>query len=131
MDILRCHSPDMVEKEILMHLIAYNTVRMLMFDGAKNNNIQPKALSFKGSVQALRQWESTLNNAYNNPEKMRMIVANLMESIGSAIKFKRPNRCEPRCVKRRPKPFPLMTSSRAEMRETKIRSKFTAKKGLT
>ena len=36
MDILRCKSPAMVEKEILMHFIAYNAVRSLMVDAAKN-----------------------------------------------------------------------------------------------
>ena len=35
MDILRCKTPDMVRKEILMHLIVYNCIRCLMVEAAE------------------------------------------------------------------------------------------------
>jgi hypothetical protein len=57
MDILRCKIPDMVRKEILMHLIAYNCIRYLMIEAAKLACEQLRRISFKGSVQALLQWE--------------------------------------------------------------------------
>jgi len=36
LDVLRCNTPDMVEKEIWMQAIAYNMVRAIMLDGFDN-----------------------------------------------------------------------------------------------
>ena len=35
MDVLRCETPSMVEKEIWMHLLAYNLIRTLMARGRR------------------------------------------------------------------------------------------------
>ena len=61
MDILRCKTPDMVRKEIAVHLIAYNCIRYLMVEAAAQTGKRVRRISFKGSVQALRQWEPHLN----------------------------------------------------------------------
>ncbi|MCD4688898.1 MAG: transposase [Desulfuromonadaceae bacterium] len=34
MDVLRCRMPEMGRKEILMHFIAYNCIRRLMYEAA-------------------------------------------------------------------------------------------------
>jgi hypothetical protein len=49
-DILRCKTPDMVRKEILMHLIAYNCIRSLMIESADSGGVSVRSVSFKGSV---------------------------------------------------------------------------------
>lgn len=61
MDILRCKTPDMVRKEIIMHLIVYNCIRYLMLEATQKKGHRVREISFKGSVQALRQWEPHLN----------------------------------------------------------------------
>jgi len=66
MDILRCKTPEMIRKEILMHLIAYNCIRRLMIEAAVKKKLKLRRISFKGSVQALRQWEPHLNQAKMN-----------------------------------------------------------------
>lgn len=121
MDILRCKSPDMVRKEILMHLIAYNCIRGLMIESVRGTDVPVRRVSFKGSVQALRQWEPHLNQAKITRQEQRRLIALLYESIAEYIIPERPNRSEPRAVKRRPKPFQLMTRPRHEMQETKHR----------
>lgn len=121
MDILRCKSPDMVRKEILMHLIAYNCIRGLMIESVRGTDVPVRRVSFKGSVQALRQWEPHLNQAKITRQEQRRLIALLYESIAEYIIPERPNRSEPRVVKRRPKPFQLMTRPRHEMQETKHR----------
>jgi acyl-CoA synthetase (AMP-forming)/AMP-acid ligase II len=63
MDILRCQTPDMIRKEILMHFIAYNCVRRLMYEAAEEADLAVRVVSFKGSLQALRNWEPHLNQA--------------------------------------------------------------------
>ncbi len=61
MDVLRCQTPEMIRKEVLMHFIAYNCIRRLMGEAAKEADISFRAVSFKGSLQALRNWEPHLN----------------------------------------------------------------------
>jgi len=117
MDILRCRTPAMVRKEILMHLIVYNSIRLLMLNAAKERNVSPRRISFKASVQALRQWEPMLNRRdLDAPERRRLMIL-LREAIAATIVLSRPGRKEPRCLKRRKKNFQLMTSPRHEMRE--------------
>jgi hypothetical protein len=50
-----------LRKEILMHFIAYNCIRRLMCEAAKEMDLEARIVSFKGSVQALRNWEPHLN----------------------------------------------------------------------
>lgn len=127
MDILRCKTPDMVRKEILMYLIAYNCIRCLMLDVADRQNVKANRISFKGSIQALRQWEPHLNYDKITRQKQNDLVRLLYESIAGKINPYRPGRSEPRAVKRRPKPFQLLTTARHEMIEIKHRSKYYAK----
>jgi len=49
MDVLRCQSPDMVEKEVFMHSIAYNLVRALMQKAAMDHSVNLSRISFKGT----------------------------------------------------------------------------------
>ncbi len=59
-DILRCKSPRMIRKEILMHFIVYNCLRLLMLKAALKADVPVRLISFKASVQTLRQWEPLL-----------------------------------------------------------------------
>ena len=123
MDILRCKTPGMVRKEILMHLIAYNCVRRLMLEAAEKKGVVLRRISFKGSVQALRQWEPHLNHErMNRNDKIRLIRL-LTDSIAENITPERLGRSEPRAVKRRPKPYQLLTAPRHKMKEIKHRGK--------
>ncbi len=127
MDILRCKTPDMVRKEIMMHLIVYNCIRSLMCEAAKKNNAKVRRISFKGSVQALRKWEPHLNQSKITRHDRIRLVTLLYESTAKNSVPERPGRREPIAVKRRPKPFQLMTAPRHEMREVKHRSRYVAK----
>lgn len=127
MDILRCKTPDMVRKEIVMHLIAYNCIRYLMIEAAKQAGEQVRRISFKGSVQALRQWEPHLNQTKISHQEQRRLIQLLYESIADYIVPERPGRSEPRAVKRRPKPYQLLTAPRHEMKVTKHRGRYNAK----
>ena len=40
LDILRCRTPEMIRKEILMYFIAYNCVRRLMYEAAGEADIE-------------------------------------------------------------------------------------------
>jgi len=128
MDILRCRTPEMVRKEILMHLIVYNSIRLLMLSAAKERKVSPRRISFKASVQALRQWEPILNRNDLEANERQRLMALLREAIAATMVVYRPGRKEPRCLKRRKKNFQLMTSPRHEMRETPHRGAKRAKR---
>ncbi len=126
MDILRCKTPEMVCKEIIMHFIAYNCIRRLMLGAAEKKDVAVRRISFKGSVQALRQWEPHFNQAKISREEKARLIQLLYDSIAAYIVPERPGRSEPRAVKRRAKHYQLLTAPRHEMKEIQHRSKYRA-----
>jgi len=111
MDVLRCCSPELVEKEIWMQAFAYNLIRALMLEAAWTYQIPLDRLSFKGTIDSLRQWTPLLAPeifAFKRARKelLRIIAADQVPE--------RPNRYEPRRKKRRPKAYSLLTHHRSE-----------------
>ena len=125
MDILRCKSPSMIRKELLMHFIVYNCLRLLMLKAADKAEVPVRLISFKASVQALRQWEPLLKSELNTQEQARLLSL-LCDSIAASVIIASPGRREPRCKKRRPKNYQRLTKPRHEMQETPHRSKYLA-----
>jgi hypothetical protein len=114
MDVLRCQTPAMVRKEIVMHAIAYNLIRALMQQAAALYHVPIERLSFKGSVDTLRQWAETLNAASGKPREQARLFNQLLQVLAEDILPYRPDRAEPRVRKRRPKAYPLMTHPRRD-----------------
>ena len=126
LDILRCLTPEMIRKEILMYFIAYNCVRRLMYEAAEEADIEVRVVSFKGSVQALRSWEPHLNQAKISRIERSRLISDLYDAMTNTPIRQRPGRSEPRCLKRRKKNYQLMTSPRHEIRVIPHRSKYVA-----
>jgi len=123
MDILRCKTPEMISKEILMHLIVYNCIRSLMVEAAIKSKIVPRLISFKETMQALRHWQSIIDFTNNSQQEITRIKQLLYEAIANSKLHQRLGRTEPRCVKRRPKNYQLMTAPRDQMKELPHRGK--------
>jgi hypothetical protein len=102
MDILRCKTPAMVEKEIWAHLLAYNLLRTVMAVAAVENDVEPRALSFKGAKQTLTAFAPKLEAA--PPEQRLELVDALLKAVAYHRVRNQPGRWEPRARKRRPKP---------------------------
>jgi hypothetical protein len=115
LDVLRCQTPAMVRKEIVMHAIAYNLIRALMQDIAHSYQIHLHRLSFKGTVDALRQWRELFENAKRQKRTTDKLRRLFYQNIAHDLLPDRPDRSEPRVVKRRPKNFRLLTKPRHEM----------------
>lgn len=111
MGVLRCKSPQMVEKEIAVHLLAYNLVRAVMAQAAYLGHLLPRQLSFKGALQLLNAFEENLRHCPRG--RLAFRHAYLLGGIAQLILPHRPGRVEPRAVKRRPKPTPLLTEPRS------------------
>jgi hypothetical protein len=114
MDVLRCKTPEMVRREIWMHLLAYNVIRRTILQSAHASGHSPRELSFAAALQSLAaSWAvAPLANASTFT---RFVETHLFNLTGHRVGH-RPDRVEPRAVKRRPKPHRLLTKPRAEAR---------------
>jgi hypothetical protein len=114
MEMLRSKTPEMVRKEIGMHLLAYNLIRGVMAEAARDHDIQPRALSFNGARQTIHAFEET--HLYE-PKQIAADFPLLLDLISQKRVGDRPDRNEPRAVKRRPKPYHLLTMPRGEAKK--------------
>jgi hypothetical protein len=115
MDILRGKSPGIVRKEVWMHLLVYNIVRRLMARAAAPAGVRPDQLSFTGALHAVNAFLPKFQGARTEAEAARL-GARLLRLIGRRRGGDRPNRYEPRKVKRRPKGHAWLTVPRADER---------------
>jgi len=101
---------------------------MLMYEAAEEREVDVSRLSFKGNLQALRQWAPHLNHAKISKQERFRILSALYDAIADNEVPLRPGRQEPRCVKRRPKSHQLLTAPRHQMKEIPHRSNYKANK---
>jgi len=112
MHTLSCKTPVMAEKEMWVYLLAYNLIRLIMAESALLANVLPRTLSFKHTLQLWLAWSRQPFSTYE-PEQM----SKLFELVAALRVGKRPGRVEPRAVKRRPKPLPLLMVPRQKAQE--------------
>src|SRR5512135_3448117 len=79
MDVLRCKTPGMVEKEIWMHLLAYNLIRGVIARAAEAHHEQPRDLSFKGALQTMTAFHDELRRA--SPGDREALVKAMLKAI--------------------------------------------------
>jgi hypothetical protein len=115
MDVLRCKSAQMVRKEVAVHLLAYNLIRMVAAHAAHLARVAPRRMSFKATLQTLTNFFHKLRDCPRR--KLHELHSTLLQAIAKLLLPFRPNRCEPRAVKRRPKPHRLLTRPRLVERE--------------
>ena len=116
MDVLRCQTPDMVRKEILMHAIAYNCIRGVMQHVSILYELPLERISFTGTCDTIRQWGDAIALHLDKPRRLAEVIDDLYRVIADDPLPDRPGRSEPRVKKRRPKGYQLMTKPRREMR---------------
>ena len=116
MEVLRTRTPDMVYRELWAHLLAYNLIRTLMWDAGEIRRVDPLRLSYQGAIhEIIALWPFTA--AATEGRDMSEYYRALLRGIASHRIPDRPNRREPRVLKRRPKGFPLMTQPRAQYKK--------------
>lgn len=104
MALLSCKSPAMVRKEMFMHLMAHNLIRYTMAYAAAQHDAQLERLSFKGTVDALRQFTQAMAQAPSK-KKRRDLWNYLLRILVRDLVPDRPGRVEPRAIKRRSKKY--------------------------
>jgi len=119
MDMLSCKTPEMVIKEIGIHFLAYNFIRVIMAEACSKYDAHPNQISFKGTVQLLNEMMPYFINASTNKNK-RMYTEFLKQIVKNEV-GNRPGRIEPRVVKRRRRPFPALNRPRIIEKERLVR----------
>jgi hypothetical protein len=113
MELLRCQTPAMARKEVWMLLLAYNLVRKVQAQAGRKSGTSPRSLSFAGTLQALQAFRWALLLAH---EKRALLLGCLLDVVATHRVGDRPDRCEPRKVKRRWKTYGLLQQPRAAAR---------------
>ena len=112
MEMLRCKTPDMVKKEIAIHLLAYNIIRGNLAQAASLYEKTPRQLSFRSAVQLVIQASKQIVALTGEP--LTKVLRALLKAMTSTPIGKQKRKSQPRAIKRRPKPFPLLTVPRNE-----------------
>jgi len=113
MEALSCQSPEMADKEIWVYLLAYNLIRLIMIESALLCDITPRQLSFKHTIQlwqTYRQQIGVENDDLEITQEFLVLVAQLR--LGNRVR-----KPEPRVLKKRPKPYPMMVRPRSVLRQ--------------
>lgn len=119
MDILRGQTPDVVRKEIAMHLLAYNLIRLLMWQAAAEHGRDLHRLSFTGTLHRLRSaWPMLALLSGRHRAGAAALCGVLLQFIGHDHVPDRPDRLEPRRRKRRPKNYSLLQNPRDTYRSS-------------
>ena len=119
MEHLPNKTPHMVRNEFYMHLLAYNLVRILMFQAGVTYQVVPIRLSFQATIQHLLNFSKEL--AHESISRMRQrIHRQLLYSISKERLPTRPGRVEPRLKKRRPKIYGWLKKPRNQLKPEMI-----------
>jgi putative transposase len=120
MDVLRCQTPHMVRREIWTCLLAYNLIRQTMLASAQGSGRSPRQLSFTAAMQKIAAgW--VLVPLLDDASRSLVIEVHLCD-LAMHLVGDRPNRVEPRAIKRRPKPHKLLTEPRDKARAALLAS---------
>lgn len=114
MDILRCKTPEMIRKEVAVHLLAYTMVRAVIAQAANLGGVLARALSFKAALQLLNAYHQQLRHSAG--ARVHMMISHVLGAMALLRLHVRPGRVEPRAIKRRPKPHRLLTEPRSVAR---------------
>jgi putative transposase len=114
MEDLRGKKPEIVRREIWAHCLAYNLIRKTMAQAAYLHERTVRDVSFCGALQALAGMvgqTATVETSTFLDLARTQLASIVTRQIGN-----RPDRVEPRAIKRRPKDQKLLTTPRAQAR---------------
>lgn len=120
-DVVRCQTPEMVRKEIWCAMLAYNLIRQTMLQAALKAGLSPRDLSFTHALQTIAAaWVVIV---LLPPARQEALIAAALKGLRQPLVGQRPDRIEPRAIKRRPKPHYRLMKPRAEAREELLKAR--------
>jgi putative transposase len=121
MDQLRCKSPFMIEQELWVHFLGYNLIRKTACQAALLGEVHPRGVSFTATKQLLNAAWVHMTQARPSERAAQALL--LLQELAKARVGNRPDRYEPRVVKRRPKQYKHLREPRAEARARHLRNR--------
>lgn len=116
LDVLRRKTPERVRQELWTGLLAYDLIRQSMLQSAHANHQRPWQLSFTATLQMLAsQWMTAAASSLSPLARAALISLRLGHG-STHIVGNRPDRVEPRAIKRRPSQHDLLTKPRKQAR---------------
>lgn len=112
---LKCKTPEMVRKELWAYLLAYNVIRHRMAQAAELHGKQPRRLSFSAAMTLIHNFAPYLS--VSSEANYERLEAAMLKAITQCPVGNRPNRSEPRAVKKRKQTHPYLTKPRAQARQ--------------
>lgn len=112
---LCCKTPEMVRKELWAHLLAYNLIRVRMAQAGALHGLLPRTLSFTAAKTHIHNFAaSSLHLLSADWQRMEF---ELLRAIASCRVGQRPDRKEPREIKKRKQKYKYMTKPRNQARQ--------------
>jgi hypothetical protein len=122
MDVLRCKSPELVRKELWTHVLTYNLIRTIIAQAAAKHAIEPRSISFKGTIQTLEAFQPLIAlQGERDVEVRQRLYEQLLDAVATHRVADRPDRFEPRRKKRRPKPYDRLMKPRHEAKRDMLK----------
>ena len=103
-----------------MHIIAYNLLRAVMADASAPRDLKCSRLSFKTALSTVRQWETAFAQRQAHSTTPEALLLHMLQYIARAVVPERPDRIEPRAIKRRPKEYDRLNKPRSIMKQRLI-----------
>ncbi|QDV39203.1 hypothetical protein [Tautonia plasticadhaerens] len=117
MDRLRCKSPKLVRKEIWAHVLAYNLIRTVMAQAAAGADVTPRSISFKATLQVLEAFRPLIAcRAELGAGYLAALYEPLLRAIAVHRVADRPDRFEPRMVRKGPRGYEELKRPRREIK---------------
>ncbi len=95
-------------------LLAYNLIRRMLLQSAKASGKSPRQLSFTAAMQSIAA--SWLVMVLSDDRVAAALIEAAATNCAGHLIGRRPDRAEPRAIKRRPKPHDPLTKPRAKAR---------------
>ena len=111
---LNVKTPEMAQKSLAMAMIGCNIIKAVSQESARLRGSSIREISFKGTLDEIMSNSPNFRNHSRNPHKCAELFSELVNLVSDKILNIRPNRYEPRAIKKRPKPFPRLTISRKQ-----------------
>lgn len=119
---IRSRSPASVMKTLKLALIAHNLIRRIGAAAAHRHRVRCERISFKGAAVSVRLF--LLHRLVRGTTLGIANFRRLLVAIAEDLVEERPGRREPRAVKKRAKPYPLLTCNRHEYQEIPHKSRY-------
>ncbi len=124
MEDLQGKSVEMVRKELLLGLTAYNLIRALMAEAAQRAGLPPLCLSFTRCWRRICDTARMLTNLPTDRQQEHgtSLIDDLLDRLSTCrLPKRKKQRHEPRAVWGKPQPYAYLKGSRQEARELLIK----------